>query len=78
MPASLEETQITALPARAYYIADFISEEEEQAILRKVLQPTKLYRITRSLTRRKRLRQHPRRGGDSSRIADFRLGPLIS
>lgn len=32
----MEETRITALPPRAYYIADFISEEEEQAILRKV------------------------------------------
>ncbi|KAK0623429.1 hypothetical protein B0T14DRAFT_428552 [Immersiella caudata] len=36
LPASLEENRIASLPPRAYYIADFITEEEEQAILRKV------------------------------------------
>ncbi|KAK4044020.1 alpha-ketoglutarate-dependent dioxygenase alkB 6 [Parachaetomium inaequale] len=36
LPASLEASKIHALPAAAYYIADFISEEEEQAILHKV------------------------------------------
>ncbi|KAK5664191.1 hypothetical protein OQA88_407 [Cercophora sp. LCS_1] len=35
LPASLEECRITALPPAAYYIANFISEEEEEAILRK-------------------------------------------
>ncbi|KAK0646024.1 hypothetical protein B0T16DRAFT_329051 [Cercophora newfieldiana] len=36
LPASLEENKIVALPSCAYYISDFITEEEEHAILRKV------------------------------------------
>ncbi|KAJ4411635.1 hypothetical protein N0V85_003820 [Neurospora sp. IMI 360204] len=36
LPPSLEANRITALPPSAYYIADFISEEEEQQILEKV------------------------------------------
>jgi alkylated DNA repair protein alkB homolog 6 len=36
LPATLEDCRIAELPASAYYIADFISEQEEQAILRKV------------------------------------------
>ncbi|KAK0738362.1 hypothetical protein B0T18DRAFT_333674 [Schizothecium vesticola] len=36
LPASLEQNRITTLPEFAYYIPDFISEEEEQAILHKV------------------------------------------
>ncbi|KAK4456171.1 hypothetical protein QBC34DRAFT_373918 [Podospora aff. communis PSN243] len=36
LPASLEENRIASLPPRAYYVADFITEEEEQAILRKI------------------------------------------
>lgn len=36
LPSSLEASRITALPPSAYYIADFISEEEEQQILEKV------------------------------------------
>lgn len=35
-PASLEHARISSLPAAAYYIADFISEEEEKLILEKV------------------------------------------
>lgn len=36
MPASLDEVVLTRLPARAFYIADFITEEEEQHLLSKV------------------------------------------
>ncbi|KAK4242572.1 alpha-ketoglutarate-dependent dioxygenase alkB 6 [Achaetomium macrosporum] len=36
LPPSLEACRITALPPAAYYIADFITEEEEEAILHKV------------------------------------------
>jgi len=36
LPASLEASRIGPVPAAAYYIADFISEEEEEAILNKV------------------------------------------
>lgn len=36
LPASLEACRINALPPAAYYIADFISQEEEEAILHKV------------------------------------------
>lgn len=39
LPTSLEESRITTLPEFAYYIPDFISEEEEQAILHKVSRP---------------------------------------
>ena len=38
LPPSLEAKRIHALPLAAYYIADFISEEEEEAILHKVAQ----------------------------------------
>lgn len=36
LPASLEEFRISKLPSTAYYIPNFISEEEEQQILDKV------------------------------------------
>ncbi|KAL2135544.1 hypothetical protein VTI74DRAFT_8150 [Chaetomium olivicolor] len=36
LPPSLEASRVSALPPAAYYIADFISEEEEEAILDKV------------------------------------------
>ncbi|KAF7547987.1 hypothetical protein G7046_g8832 [Stylonectria norvegica] len=36
LPASLEEARIANLPATAYYIPDFISEEEERLILQKI------------------------------------------
>ncbi|KAH0443398.1 calpain [Colletotrichum camelliae] len=36
LPTSLEVVRITKLPPSAFYIADFISEDEEQAILQKV------------------------------------------
>ncbi|ESA43355.1 hypothetical protein GE21DRAFT_4707 [Neurospora crassa] len=36
LPPSLEASRIAGLPPSAYYIADFISEEEEQKILEKV------------------------------------------
>ena len=36
LPASLRDSRVTTLPPNAYYIADFISEEEEGAILQKV------------------------------------------
>ncbi|KAK3322371.1 hypothetical protein B0H66DRAFT_200988 [Apodospora peruviana] len=36
LPGSLEECRIPTLPSAAYYIADFISEEEEKLILEKV------------------------------------------
>jgi alkylated DNA repair protein alkB family protein 6 len=36
IPPCLEDVKIMSLPSSAYYIADFISEEEEQAILKKV------------------------------------------
>ncbi len=36
LPRSLEASRIRALPPAAYYIPDFISEEEEAAILHKV------------------------------------------
>jgi alkylated DNA repair protein alkB family protein 6 len=36
LPPSLEARRITRLPPAAYYIADFLSDDEEQAILHKV------------------------------------------
>ena len=36
MPVSLEEVRIQGLPPSAFYIADFISIEEEQSLLDKV------------------------------------------
>ncbi|KAL3425991.1 Alpha-ketoglutarate-dependent dioxygenase alkB-like protein 6 [Phlyctema vagabunda] len=36
MPASLQDFEIKSLPASAYYIADFISEDEEAVILNKI------------------------------------------
>ena len=36
MPASLEEVRLQGLPPSVFYIADFISVEEEQYLLDKV------------------------------------------
>ncbi|KAK3997235.1 alpha-ketoglutarate-dependent dioxygenase alkB 6 [Cladorrhinum sp. PSN332] len=36
LPSSLEQNRIPTLPPAAYYIADFISEDEERVILQKV------------------------------------------
>jgi alkylated DNA repair protein alkB family protein 6 len=36
LPSSLEHARITTLPQTAYYIPNFITEEEEQMILDKV------------------------------------------
>ncbi|KAF6838037.1 Alpha-ketoglutarate-dependent dioxygenase alkB-like protein 6 [Colletotrichum plurivorum] len=36
LPACLDDVRVTRLPASAFYIPDFISEEEEQAILQKI------------------------------------------
>jgi hypothetical protein len=36
LPSSLEHARITTLPQTAYYIPNFITEEEEQMILGKV------------------------------------------
>ncbi|EKD20517.1 uncharacterized protein L3040_004194 [Drepanopeziza brunnea f. sp. 'multigermtubi'] len=36
MPACLEDVRIKSLPATAFYISDFISGEEEQALLTKI------------------------------------------
>ncbi len=41
LPPSLESRRINALPPAAYYISDFISEEEEAAILHKVARHTR-------------------------------------
>jgi hypothetical protein len=37
MPVYLEEVSIDRLPSSAYYVADFISKEEEKALLDKVV-----------------------------------------
>lgn len=36
LPLSLDAAKITSLPATAYYLPNFISEEEERMILDKV------------------------------------------
>ncbi len=36
MPACLEDVKIKSLPATAFYISDFVNEEEELALLNKV------------------------------------------
>ncbi|KAI1777884.1 hypothetical protein F4818DRAFT_328406 [Hypoxylon cercidicola] len=36
LPDSLDQVRITSLPPAAYYISDFITEEEEQSILEKI------------------------------------------
>jgi hypothetical protein len=43
LPPSLEAVRITSLPRAAYYIADFITEEEEEIILHKVAQRARLW-----------------------------------
>ncbi|EOO02814.1 putative alkbh6 protein [Phaeoacremonium minimum UCRPA7] len=37
LPSSLEQVRITSLPPDAYYISDFISEEEERMIQEKII-----------------------------------------
>lgn len=39
LPASLGETQIKALPSKAYYISNFLTTDEEQLLLQKVRKP---------------------------------------
>lgn len=39
LPYALDQAKISRLPATAYYISDFISEEEEKLILDKVRPP---------------------------------------
>ncbi|KAI0887391.1 uncharacterized protein GGS22DRAFT_157033 [Annulohypoxylon maeteangense] len=36
LPESLDQVRIAALPAAAYYISDFITQDEEEAILEKI------------------------------------------
>jgi len=36
LPACLEDVKIDCLPASAYYVADFITPDEEEALLAKV------------------------------------------
>ena len=36
LPLSLDDVKIRSLPKSAYYLADFISQAEEEAILNKV------------------------------------------
>lgn len=36
LPATLDSVQIKNLPATAFYISDFITEEEERRILQRV------------------------------------------
>ena len=40
IPSDLEQAKIRSIPSTAYYIADFISKEEEQALLGKVRSAT--------------------------------------
>lgn len=44
LPSTLEPARILSLPATAYYIPNFISEEEERLILDKVRPPQKTMR----------------------------------
>lgn len=39
LPDSLEDVRIKTLPASAFYIADFVTSEEEQVLLSKVSLP---------------------------------------
>lgn len=41
LPSTLELAKISRLPATAYYIPNFISEEEEKVLLDKVRPPSK-------------------------------------
>lgn len=73
MPASLEEVRIDGLPSCAYYIADFISKEEEQVLLDKVV--FRCWNLVHANWQR--LRHPPNRDGNSFRAEDCRLGRLI-
>lgn len=46
LPGSLDAARVQALPATAYYIADFLSEEEERCILEKVTHHTWVFVAT--------------------------------
>lgn len=76
LPSSLDHARIATLPQSAFYIPNFISEEEEQKILSKVrasarwLGPTPL-----TIFRLPLRRDH---GGNSSLIDDCKPGPPTS
>lgn len=44
LPSTLEPARIACLPATAYYIPNFISEDEERLILDKVRPPQEIMR----------------------------------
>ena len=59
LPSSLEEAKIASLPDSFYYIADFITEDEERVLLDKVrfgaIDSSPRYAVTLTILRSHRL-----------------------
>lgn len=72
LPVSLDHARITVLPQSAFYIPNFISEEEERMILEKVCASDLANGSPLILAR---LPRRPSPDGSNSRTADSRLGP---
>lgn len=82
VPTSLERVKVAGLPATAYYISDFISEDEEEFILGKVRSRDAIdgdcYSDEPSLMQpRVRLLLRRSQGGNTSHTGAFNHGPLI-
>jgi len=75
VPACLEDVRIKSLPSSAFYIADFISQEEEQVLLNKVCSTLLLVIHSDGLVR---LKLHQSPDGNNFQSDVCRLTPAIS
>lgn len=85
LPDALDTARITRLPSTAYYIPNFISEEEEKIILDKVRPAARTARLAVPFglgdpddSQPPRSPMRPNRAGSNSRTEDFRPGRPIS
>lgn len=73
LPASLEDVRIKTLPSSAFYIADFITKEEEQVLLNKVSH----IRFCLDIADLSRSKQHLNHDGNNYPKDAFKYGPPI-
>jgi hypothetical protein len=69
--SSVEEAEVKSLPSSAYYIADFITEEEEQMLLNKV---SVCYILAKLSANFERSQQPQNLAGNNSPIDECKYG----
>lgn len=77
MPPPLEDVRINSIPSSAYYIADFITQEEERVLLKKVSTVFCDKAFAVCIVDLERLKPLQNLGGNSCHTADYKRGPLI-